>query len=66
MLRIQVRIRIRIFLGLPDPDPLVQDTSLSKNVRKTLIPTDLCDFFMTFNFEKNDVNVGSKINKQKT
>ncbi len=74
----QIRIRIHpihMFLGLPDPDPLIRsmdpdpDPSIillsSKIVRKTLISTVLW-LFLDFLSLKNDVNVPSKSNKQKT
>jgi hypothetical protein len=56
--------------GLLDPDPLVRgidpDPSIyqAKKVFKTLIPTVLLLLF-DFSSLKNDVNVPSKINKQK-
>jgi hypothetical protein len=49
-----------MFLGLLDPPIIKQKTE-----RKTLIPT-VFDFFMTFHLLKNDVNVPSKSNEQKT
>jgi hypothetical protein len=59
-----------IFTSVPDPNVFGPPGSGSfyqaKIVRKPLIPTILfCDFFWTFLYLKNDVNVASKSNKQK-
>jgi hypothetical protein len=65
------RIQIRMFLGLADPDPIVKGTDpdpfyhQAKIERKTLIPTVLLLFY-DFLTLKNDANVPSKSNKQKT
>ncbi len=61
-----------MFLGLldPDPDPIVScmkpdpDFSISKKVRKTLIPT-VSGFLFDLLSLKNGVIVISKSNKQK-
>ncbi len=55
-----------LLLGLldPDPDPLAQRYGsgsfchLAKIIRKILISTVFCDFFMTF-YLRNYVNVGT-------
>ncbi len=66
--------RIRKFLDLQDPNPLVRGTDLDPdqdvliikqtNVRKPLICTVLWLLY-DFLYVNNEVNVPSKINKQK-
>ncbi len=65
-IRIRIRIhRIHIFLGIPDPKPSTILLLSNKIVGKTLILTVLW-LFLDFLCLKNDVNVPSKSNKQKT